>query len=561
MTSDMSQYYDALKKADAAGDTAAATKLTSFIKQKQTPAPAATPPDNGILATREKQRGDIESQYEKGDIGKVGRGVLLAGSAAGEIGDVVGAGIKSTAQALTPTLANKVGEAAEAIGKTAPVQYTAQQYEHLKQLHPQLAEYLGAAGNIASVFPGAGMVEGAGKAAVSGVQKVGEAAKDIAKGAGGIDASGIRSSIDSLGGQATAKYAEADKLGGGLHPAAAKDVADSISGVLPKGGNLDKMTIADQKEAPKTFAAIQDIKNDFSQGNTGIVNLEKHRRLLNNVIYDSAATMTDKHFAQKAIDQIDKHLLPGGLEAEHFVNKGAETADAITQARQITAKKKSLEKLAPIAEIDDAKKRITALKSFVKKSKNMVGFRPEEAKAIRAAAKSGTTDKILSMLSGLASVHNIGPAALTGLAVGASRGAGEGAEAALAVGGAGLGARAGRDALRDARFMKAYEAVQNRDLSRGAQGPARSRQIVPQPPQQQLMLPAPNRMSSLPMSDREIAMARARNESMGQQHPTTPSVIYGRQQALNSALRSALLSGDSEGAARIRKQIEMMLGQ
>lgn len=352
-----------------------------------------TAPAPAPLTGRETQRAQIEQEYEKGDIGKVGRGVLLAGSAAGSIGDVIGKGIA----AVTPEPVKKaVGGAVQSLEQTAPVRYTMDEYAKLKQSHPQLAQYLEAAGNIATMLPVGKLAEigaikgaeGVGQAAVS----AGELASDIKTGLGARDLPQLQATMGKIKANADQAFQRAEAGGEKLSPQASIDIANGLKSIVKR-----PETKAAQSLYSNYLGAVKDFEDDVKNGHTGLQTLHDHRQVFGNMAYDSTNPQLARA-ARQAVKTIDDIVTK---------QKGSE---AMYEGIAGWAKYKNFEKIVDIIRKadGDGKKITTGLNKILNKPKTRAGFTPEEVIAMKKAAKEGVLAKVLPNVITLGVGHKFG---------------------------------------------------------------------------------------------------------------------------------------------------------
>jgi hypothetical protein len=184
---DLSQAYDALKKADAAGNTADAKQLADYIRSASPPGKEKSPTDISGLPISQGQPVGDEQLPGFADaakmVGAIPKGV---GNALTGIGNAVQHPIDAVT-GLVKKIPGAIDTAAGAV--MHPVNTAGKVGDYLKNMKPEQAGETvgsmltgGAAGKAAGVL--GDMVGPAAKAAVSGAPKVGNSMVDVARNAG-----------------------------------------------------------------------------------------------------------------------------------------------------------------------------------------------------------------------------------------------------------------------------------------------------------------------------------------------------------------------------------------
>jgi hypothetical protein len=256
-------------------------------------------------------------------------------------------------------------------------------------------------------------------------------------------------------------YTYADNVGVMAKPEAAQELVSGLSGVIKS------KDIASQRLYSGTLAAIKDLSDDVTSGNTGLMTLDRHRQILGNIAKDitNPNNKQEAAAASKAIDVIDEFI--EGLGPQKLASGTPEAVDALKQARAAWAKSKKFEKVGDIIikSRNDANKLKRDLNSFRDNPKNTLGWSAAERKALDFAADQTVGEGLIKMAGkfgfDLGSGRSIGNTALPVLGgVGAGAASGAVLPAGIVIG-AGTAARAAQKGLALGKAESLLKIIEN----------------------------------------------------------------------------------------------------
>lgn len=315
-----------------------------------------------------------------GVLSGVGRGVKYAADTAGKMvsaSPFKGSGIAAGAGNLAAKMVGGAAVAAPTFGL-----YSAGNAEPGQQMEAfKSGAGMGAA--IGAALPVAGAVLGSAAAG----------SKNIYKGitARGEDALNDSLSIIKQGSRNLYNYA--DQAGVLVKPESAKELVDSLTGVIKS------KDIASQRLYSGTIGAIKDLVDDVAAGNTGLMTLDRHRQILNNIAKDitNPNKAQEAEAASRVIGVIDDFI--DGLSDKKLLSGTPEAISALRAARSEWAKSKKFEKISNIiiGAKNDANKLKRDLNSFRANPKNTLGWTAEERKALDFAADQTVGEGLIKM--------------------------------------------------------------------------------------------------------------------------------------------------------------------
>lgn len=226
-----------------------------------------------------------------------------------------------------------------------------------------------------------GAIPGVGAAASS--LKTG--AQDAIQGALARSPEALQDAASSLKSNAGALYNQMRQVGAVLNPQATQSLISDINSAVTKQKFIPNLN-------PKTVAIIDDMKMAAKNGTLGFDELDQYRRLLSRV--GGSEDGVSASAARKAIDDAVSELTN-----KHLVNGGEDAVNLLKQGRQQYAQASKFEDITDILTkaSGDPNKIKAGLTRFLNNSNNLRGYTKDEISALKEAAKSTTTEKLLKM--------------------------------------------------------------------------------------------------------------------------------------------------------------------
>lgn len=396
---------------------------------------AAPPEQPGFLG---RVKGDVENRFGKMGEEEVRAGLQKreggveqafqqVGQGAGLVGDVAGEAVSSVAkpayEALPQSARDKISQtvhkvAQSPIGQKAihAIKSGGEAWGNFSKEHPDVADDLTGAFNIATAgLPVGKTAKAAEEAAPAIAGKIGEGADFVAKGAETVGA-GLKArsgeELQQVANTAKNQYSPLFKkmkdMGATFTPKASAELLGNITNDLKEEGIMDKSLHS------KTMGILRRMGNEIPKQGLDLEKLDQYRRLLNGVVNDTKVGFKmseDGTKALKAINSIDSFV--NDLDKTHIAKGDPAAVDLLKQARAQWSHGSKLESLSRI--VSNAGGSIDKLKSglnkFISNKKNLRSFSAGEVAALKKAADSSTSEKLLKMLGkfGIDQGHTVVP--------------------------------------------------------------------------------------------------------------------------------------------------------
>lgn len=298
---------------------------------------------------------------------------LAGGLSIGDLGASTGAGSAIANSLRTGNLGARVAKGA-ALGSATGAAYGAGTAEDGKAL--QGAEQGAATGAVTGgAFPVAG----------AALADVGNTALNAVKGAFAKSPEAVQNAAQGLKQGASDLYDKMRQVGATLNNKSGQGLSNSIDTALQKNKFIPGLNQG-------TVAIVDDLKNAISNGNLGIDDLDQYRRLLGRVGGSEDGVSAGN--VKRAIDDYVNGLTSQDLSHGHPV-----AADFLNQGRQQYVQASKFEDIADIlTKADgDPNKIKSGLTRFMNNENNTRGWTGAELDALKNAASSGTTEKLLKM--------------------------------------------------------------------------------------------------------------------------------------------------------------------
>lgn len=261
--------------------------------------------DKGRSAVNETQ-----DQYDRGDIGLPEATLRDSGQVAKGVVNTIGNAINSVIpqsvdNAVKSGVNYMANDAYPGIGQLA--KYGAGQYGQFATSHPNTADDIGAAANIASIIPAGHALEGAAglvgdtvgvaipkvKGAAIGVANLG---KDMVSGISAASPDAMQDTLAGMQGKTSASYQQMRDMGVQLNPNSSQDLISSINSAMNKQKFIPALN-------PKTLSVVEDLKDSAQNQGLGLNDLDQYRKLLGRI-----APTEDGVSAGAVKNAIDDHI-------------------------------------------------------------------------------------------------------------------------------------------------------------------------------------------------------------------------------------------------------------
>lgn len=166
--------------------------------------------------------------------------------------------------------------------------------------------------------------------------------------------------------------------------------------------SLESMGKNNSELHKKTLSALRDLEKDVKAGNVSLDTMDQNRQLFSNIAhqeYDKINGLSqDGLKAQKAARAID--VLMQRIKPEHLVKGDAKAIQHLNEGRAQWGKARRMERVVDIIRKadNDPAKLAAAMKKFTDVKKNLMGYSPEQIKAMKAMAKPGFAQNALGLV-------------------------------------------------------------------------------------------------------------------------------------------------------------------
>jgi len=412
------------------------------------------------ITQRAFEAGDIEARRERGEIGAVEEGFQLMGKAgAGLVGDIAGEAVQSGVEALSTVdealggpgagflsgAAGAIGDiplpGGTSVGEVLPqkIEQLGQAYGEFAQESPRAATNVEAAANLAMIAP---------------VFKYGE---DIITSVGKIKKSLSKPEIQKLTSEqvretASTLFNKADELGGQLKPEFMDDFIRDVNKITPQteiGVALkgeDEVSriikaITEVKDTPLTLKGMQEA--DEILGNLAF----KHTDDFGKLDADGRKLMEIQTILRDKINTAPPEMFMSGSKGFEVISEARKYWAASLRLRDV---ERIIQKAEGAAQPSTVIK--NGFRSLRDNGRRMKGYSPQEAFAIKKAAKDG-------LLGGFLKLSGSGLVPIIAGATGAAATGGPGALAAIPAFAAQQSARRGATALQASKGEAVKQAI------------------------------------------------------------------------------------------------------
>lgn len=373
---------------------------------------------NNDLQQRGAHLADIKNRYDING-GGIGQGALAAfntlGTEAGAAKDIIGDTGKAAYNAMPdlPFLSDNPKAAiksavASPVGQVGlhALQAGGKMWDNFKTSHPDIANFLEASGNIATMATpvgegtiartaadtGLGVAKTGANIAAAPMSYIADGVNTIGKGIKATGAEGLNTIEKGMKSVSSGLYDHMKDVGAEIKPevlnAMTNDIKNTIKGDV---GRLDPQL------HKATISVLKGIDNMSADGELNLESLDQQRRLLSRI----SRTGEDSTAAQAAINVIDKHINSWGIDD---LTKGTPDAiSALNAARQQWTQAKKFETVSDIIKDaeDDSTKLKSGLNKLFKNDDAIANWSDEEKATLQDAAKSSYPEKALKAVGAL----------------------------------------------------------------------------------------------------------------------------------------------------------------
>lgn len=260
------------------------------------------------------------------------------------------------------------------------------------------------AGSVSGAAYGAGTagydqsLEGAKQGAITGavtggaipaagavLSDVGGTLGNAAKGVLARSPDAVQDAAESLKSKASDLYNQMRQVGATLNPASSTSLSSNVDSAVAANQFIPELN-------PKTLAIVNHLKAAAQNGNLGLNDLDQYRRLLGRV-----GGSEDGVSAGAVRQAIDDHV--NSLTGKDLSSGSTDAVDLLNQGRKQYQQASKFEDISEIlTKADGDPNKIKAgLTRFLNNEKNTRGWSGDELKALKDAASSTGTEKLLKM--------------------------------------------------------------------------------------------------------------------------------------------------------------------